>query len=200
MRQESPDTVPPQLASLAREVRGLGWEAAKRLVVSKVGSVRRGERFDDDVADAVFLRLQQNAQVGRYASESELARLGRNARRLTGDGQITLFRSAPKGCGIRPGDFAAGTAHEAGFYRHGGNVVQSVNVPVDQVFQMDGSMGGGQEYVYLPRGYVPPQPKEWFGAFLDFFEAAHGRTPAAKDGPPPIASDADEPAPSPGMR
>ena len=32
---------------------------AKRIVVSKVGSVGRGEQFDDDVGDPVFLRLRQ---------------------------------------------------------------------------------------------------------------------------------------------
>ncbi len=136
------DDIPKELAALAKEVSGKSYEAAKRLVVSKVGSVRRGaERFDDDVADAVFHRLQRNAQVGRYASEEVLRGLGRNARRLDGEGRIELFRSAPRGTGIRPGDFVADTAHEVGFYAHGGNVVHRLTVARADVFRLDGAAG-----------------------------------------------------------
>lgn len=175
--------IPDELKALARDVAGRSYESAKRLVVSKVGSVRRGERFDDDVADAVFLRLQRNAQVGRYASEEVLRGLGRNARRLEGEGDIELYRSAPPGAGIRPGDFVAGTAHEVGFYAHGGNVVHRMTVAREDVFGLDGSMGGGREYVYLPAGYVAPVPVEHFATFRAFYEAARTPEPDAAMAP-----------------
>lgn len=160
--------IPPELASLAKEIAGLSYEAAKRAVVSKTGSVDADERFPDDVADAVFLRLQRNAQVGRY-TEEDLQKLGRGAKRLSGDGTITLYRAAPRGTTIRPGDFTAASAHEAGFYTHGGNTIQSITVPRNDVFSVEGSVGGGQEFVYLPRGYVAPTPKEYFASFKDFY-------------------------------
>lgn len=162
--------IPSVLSSLANEIRGKSYETAKRIVVSKVGSVARGERFDDDVADAVFLRLQRNAQVGANTSEPELMASGRGAVRLTGDGTITLYRAAPKGSGIRPGDFTADTAAEAGFYRHGRNVVQSIIVPRHDVIAVKGAMGDGREYVYLPIGYEPAEPEVFFPSFKAFYD------------------------------
>lgn len=195
---KSHERFPECLGALARELDGRGWDAAKRLVVSKVGSVGRGERFDDDVADAVFLRLQENSQVGRYASESLLSSLGRNAVRLPGGGAIELFRAAPPGSGIRPGDFAAASAHEAGYYLHGGNKVQRATVPRVDVFSVDGSMGGEREYVHLPVGYVAPVPVVYFRNFRDFYSALHS---APKDSVGPF-DEPDMPASSalPGMR
>lgn len=183
--RETNTAIPPELASLAEEVRSRGYEAAKRLVVAKVGSVARGERFDDDVADAVFLRLQRNAQVGRYAVEAEVMNLGRNARRLEGAGRIRLWRAAPRGAGVRPGDFAAGSREEAGFYCHGGNVVQAATVAREDVLLVDGSMGGGKEYVYLPRGHVPAEPRVHFESFAAFWREARAAVavPAAVAGP-----------------
>lgn len=162
--------IPTELTRLAKEIRGRSYETAKRIIVAKVGSVNRGERFDDDVADAVFLRLQRNAQVGGNTSEKELMASGRGAVRMTGDGSITLYRAAPKGAGIRPGDFTADTAHEAGFYRHGRNVVQSITVPMHDVIQVKGAMGDGREYVYLPRGYRAPEAKVFYNSFRAFFD------------------------------
>lgn len=178
LRNQGSD-IPPELEILAREVFGRGWNSAKRLVVSKVGSVARGERFDDDVADAVFLRIQQNAQVGRYALESEVESLGRNARRLTGEGTVRLYRAAPPGAGIRPGDFATENRAEAGNYRHGGHVLHIATVSREDVYAVDGSVGGGQEYVYLPRGYVRPEPIEYFPSFKAFFDAVNAPEPDA---------------------
>jgi len=43
----------------------------------------------------VFLLLQRNAQVGANTSEHELMALDRGAVRMTGDGMITLYRTAP---------------------------------------------------------------------------------------------------------
>lgn len=164
------ELVPSILAPLAQEIRGKSYETAKRIVVSKVGSVSRGERFDDDVADAVFLRLQRNAQVGANTSEQELMASGRGAVRMTGDEPITLYRAAPKGTGIRPGDFTADTAAEAGFYRHGRNVVQSIAVPRHDVIAVKGAMGNGREYVYLPADYQPPEPQVFFDSFKAFYD------------------------------
>ena len=175
--------IPDWLGWLAREVRGRRWDSAKRAVVAKVGSVGRNERFGDDVADAVFLRVQENAQVGRYASEAAVLALGRGARRLEGPGTITLYRCAPRGAGIRPGDFASDAAHEAGFYRHGGNVLHEATVPRDEVFQVEGTTGGGREYVHLPRGYVAPVPEVPFATFAAFYEAANAPEPAASPAP-----------------
>ena len=194
--------IPPALAGLADQIQKLGWEAAKRLVVSKVGSIKSGERFSDDVADAVFLRLQQNSQVGRYAEEADIFRLGRDAHRLTGEGSITLYRAAPKGSGIRPGDFATDTAAEAGFYRHGGNVIHTVTIPKTAVIAVEGSSGGGQEFIYLPHDYTPPQPIEWFADFRSFFEATRP-SPEAKHGNTgehDPAADEDDAAPAFRMR
>jgi hypothetical protein len=96
-----------------------------------------------------------------------------------GAGTVALYRAAPRGCPIRPGDFAADSAHEAGFYVHGGNVVQRMTVPRGDVFAVDGSSGGGREYVYLPRGYEAPEPVEHFTAFRDFFDAANDPQPSS---------------------
>ena len=175
--------IPEALRALAAQVRGRSYESAKRLIVSKVGGVGRNERFADDVADAVFLRLQRNAQVGRYDSEAVVRSLGRNARRLEGEGEITLWRAAPRGAGIRPGDFAADSRHEAEFYRHGGHVIQSARVARADVLAVDGSSGGGQEYVFLPRDHVPGEAVEHFASFQAFYEAAV--TPAPEPGPSP---------------
>jgi hypothetical protein len=170
---ESSTEIPAVLVPLAKEIRGLSYEAAKRKVVAKTGSVKPGERFADDVADAVFARVQRNAQVGS-TNLSDLR--GRNPKRLQGDEPITLYRAAPKGATVRPGDFAAGTAHEAGFYTHGGHKIISTSVPRKDVIAVDGSSGGGQEYVYLPQGYVPPTPKEFFGSFREFYAKIQGIT------------------------
>lgn len=161
--------IPPALAALATLVRGKSFEAAKRAVVARVGSVQPRERFDDDVADAVFLRLQRVAQVGLNTDEAALAH--RKARRLLGDGTITLYRAAPAGAGVRPGDFAAGSAHEAGFYRHSGNVIQSAEVPRSHVLVVEGSMGGGQEYVLLPPGHKAAEPEVHFADLKSFCAA-----------------------------
>lgn len=164
--------LPPELVFLARLVEGKSYGAAKRAIVAQVGSVEPREKFDDDVADAVFLRLQQVAQVGRYTSEADLAY--RQAKRLEGAGTIILYRSAPPGAGIRPGDFAAGTSHEAGFYQHGVNTLQCVSVPRQDVLSVAGSMGGGAEYVLLPIGHVPAVATEHFvslRSFLDMLRA-----------------------------
>lgn len=169
-------SIPDELRSLAKQIRGLSYEAAKRAVVAKTGSVKRGERFADDVADAVFMRLQRNSQVGQNTSEDELLRSGRGARRLDGDEPITLYRAAPKGTTIRPGDFTAGSAEEAGFYTHGGNRVQTLTVPRHDVISIDGAVGGGQEYVYLPIGYVAPAPVAYFGSFRAFYEATRDQS------------------------
>ena len=159
------------LEPLARLVCGKGYEAAKRAVVAQVGSVARGERFPDDVADAVFLRLQRVAQIGQYTDEKALEYRG--AKRLEGAGSIKLYRCAPPGVGIRPGDFAAGTKEEVGFYKHGKNVVQTSTVPRRDVIAVKGNCGGGQEYVLLPEGYVAPTPIEHYRSFRAFFDAAN---------------------------
>lgn len=164
-----PEPVPACLSRLADLIRGKSFAAAKRAIVAQVGSVRPREQFDDDVADAVFLRLQRVAQVGAVASEAELAYRG--ARRLTGEGTITLYRAAPKGAGVRPGDFAAGTRAEAGFYKHGGNIVQAQRVPRGDVLAVEGSSGGGQEFVHLPEGYTAPTAAVFFDTFKAFFDA-----------------------------
>lgn len=166
--------IPRALSALAGEIQGKTWEAAKRIIVSKTGSIRPRERFDDDLADAIFLRIQARAQTGLYNTEEIIQRLGRNARRLEGPGKIKLYRAAPKGGGIRPGDFAAATPGEARNYVHGKNVVQSVTVPRGDVFAVDGSTGGDQEYVYLPPGHVPVEPIEHFDSFRSFYDAANG--------------------------
>src|SRR6185437_2932301 len=129
IRFQPTTTIPPALAPLARAIQGKTYETAKRIIVSKTGSVRPHERFDDSLADAVFLRLQRVAQVGVYSSEAVVKALGRGAERLSGDGLITLYRSAPPGVGIRPGDFCTDDRHEAGFYKHGGNRIQMRKVP-----------------------------------------------------------------------
>jgi hypothetical protein len=167
-------SIPPELRALANEIRGKSWQAAKRTIVSKTGSIRPRERFDDDLADAIFLRIQARAQAGLYNTEAIVNGLGRNARRLEGPGKIKLYRAAPKGGGIRPGDFAAATPGEARNYAHGKNIVQSAVVPRVDVFAVDGSTGGDQEYIYLPRGHEPVEPVEHFDSFRSFYDAANG--------------------------
>lgn len=161
--------VPAVLHHLIKLIHGKSYEAAKRAMVAQVGSIKPREKFDDDLADAIFLRLQQVAQVGRYTTQSELAY--RNAIRLVGEGDVTLYRCAPPGAGIRPGDFAASSPHEAGFYKHGVNKIQAMSVRREDVVSVDGSMGGGKEYVLLPKGHVFPSPVEHFKSFRAFFEA-----------------------------
>lgn len=181
--------LPATLVDLARKLRGRSWEASKRLVVSRVGGVRPGERFADDVADAVFLRIQRTAQVGQYASEEALRTLGRNARRLEGEGTIRLYRCAPRGAGIRPGDFATDLPAEARYYAHGGHVLHALDVPRAEVFRVDGALGDGTEFVYLPRGHVAPEPKEFFPSFEAFWRAANPshEPDASPDGEPSTA-------------
>jgi hypothetical protein len=142
---ESGQTLPKTLQNLGEEISGKSWETAKRIVVSKTGSVKRGEKFDDDLADAIFLRIQANSQRGQYDSEDDIWKLGRNARRLTGDHLITLYRAAPKGAGIRAGDFCASSKEEAGYYLHGGHVIHSIKIPPHDVIALDGKLGDGDE-------------------------------------------------------
>ncbi len=164
------DAIPGILKPMASLIEGKGFEAAKRAIVAQVGSVGRSEKFDDDVADAVFMRLQRTAQVGRY-NESDVAY--RKAKRLTGEGNITLYRAAPKGGGIRPGDFATDSKNEAGYYKHGSNVIQSAKVPRRDVIAVEGSSGGAQEYVYLPENHTPAKAVEHFKSFREFFDAVN---------------------------
>ena len=169
--------LPPVLARLSLEISNSSFERAKRKVVSKVGSVGRYDRFDDDVADAVFLRIQQNCQVGRYANEDDLMASRPGSCRLEGEGSIVLYRASPPGTGIRPGDFAAGSRDEAGYYTHGGHTIQKMTVPRRDVIAVPGAVGTGQEYVLLPEGYVPPVPQVWFADFHSFWSAARGFEP-----------------------
>jgi hypothetical protein len=166
-------TIPQPLAWLAVDIQGKRWEAAKRIIVSKTGSIRPGEKFDDDLADTIFLRIQENSQVGRYASEDIINNLGRGAKRLDGPGKITLYRAAPKGGGIRPGDFATDQKSEAGYYKHGGHVIQTAVVPREDCFYVNGRNGDGNEYIYLPRGYEAPTPIVWFNSFADFYRVVN---------------------------
>lgn len=129
--------VPDVLRPLSSKIQGKKFDTAKRLIVAQVGSVDRGEKFDDDVADAVFIRLQRVAQVGTYTDESELAY--RHAKRLDGEDVITVYRSAPKGSLLRPGDFASKNKHEAGFYTHGGNVIMPFKVKTCDLISVEGS-------------------------------------------------------------
>ena len=171
---EANEAIPSVMTSLADEIKGKSWETAKRLIVAKVGSVQRGERFDDDVADAVFLRVQRNAQIGRYGDEETIRRLGRDEKRLEGDEPMTLYRAAPRGAGIRPGDFCTTSKSEAGYYLHGGHTVQSRIVPRHDVIAVRGSMGDGQELIYLPVDYVEPEPRVYYDTFRDFYDSAQG--------------------------
>lgn len=168
---EGIERAPPTLAHLATLIGGKSFETAKRIIVSQIGSVRSRERFDDDIADHVFLRLQRTSQVGQFASEDILVKLGRDARRLEGPGTILLYRNAPKGAGIRPGDFASDDKAECSYYKHGSNVIQSARLPREDVFVLRGSMGGGKEYVYLPAGYERPEPIVHFTSFREFYDA-----------------------------
>lgn len=163
--------VPELLQPLAKLIKGKSFDAAKRAIVAQVGSVGSREKFDDDVADSVFTRLQRTAQVGRYTDEADLAY--RKAKRLEGDGDITIYRAAPKGGGLRPGDFAAGSKNEAGFYKHGTNVVQKFTVKRGDVIAVEGSSGGGQEYVYLPKDYKPTEPAVYFDSIREFYDTVN---------------------------
>lgn len=165
-------TLPDVMKRLAAQISTKTWDAAKRLIVSKVGSVQRGERFDDDVADAVFLRIQRTSQVGQYNSEEIVKGLNRKARRLEGDDTITLYRAAPKGGGIRPGDFCSPSKDETGYYMHGGHVLLTKKVPSRDVIAVDGTLGGGQELVYLPVGHEAIDPVVFYPTFRDFYEAS----------------------------
>lgn len=161
-------SIPESLKHFERVIRGKSYESAKRAMVAQVGSVNPREKFNDDVADAVFLRLQHVAQVGRYASEKELAY--RQAKRLEGEGDVTLYRCAPPNSRLRPGDFAASTPREAGFYKHGINTIQAFTVKREDVIAVEGAMGGGHEFVLLPKGHVAVEPLVHFKSFRDFFE------------------------------
>lgn len=168
--------IPPVLDNLVRLIAGKSFESGKRAVVSQVGSMAPREKAPDDLADAVFLRLQQNAQAGRYQSEKDLAH--RKPMRLEGEGDITVYRCAPPGAKLRPGDFAASTAHEAGYYKHGWNKVQAFTVPRQDLIRVNGSLGGAQELVLLPKGHVPLVPMDHFATFRAFFEAVKARPEA----------------------
>lgn len=169
---ESGQTLPTTLQSLGKELSGKSWEAAKRIVVSKTGSVKRGERFDDDLADAIFLRIQANSQRGQYDREDDIGKLGRNARRLSGDHLITLYRAAPKGAGIRAGDFCSSSKEEAGYYLHGGHAIHIRKVPAHDIIALDGNLGDGDEMIYLPLDYSPVTPIEYYQTFHDFYIAS----------------------------
>jgi hypothetical protein len=52
-----------------------------------------------------------------------------------------------------------------------------VTVPRGEVFAVDGSMGGGREYVHLPPGFVAPVPVEHFDGFAAFYEAVNAPEP-----------------------
>lgn len=166
------EVLPSVLLDLAKELSSRSRNSAVRHLVSRTGSVRREERFDDDVVDAVFLRIQSRSQHGLYDSEDVIMSLGREARRMEGDGEITLYRAAPKGVEIRPGDFATDSAGEASFYKHGGHRITKRRVPQKDVFCVRGSCGGGQEYIYLPPGHVRGPVSEFFGSFNEFFAFA----------------------------
>lgn len=170
-RQSVESALPQELSALAKDVKGKGYEAAKRAIVSKVGSVGRGEKFDDDVADAVFQRLQRNVQVGAISSEADLPQ-GRDAQRMEGSEPITVYR-ATEGATIRPGDYVANSEHEAGFYMHGKNRVRKLTVPQSDLISVRGAVGGGKEYIYLPKGYEAPTPKEHYKTFREFYDAVH---------------------------
>lgn len=162
---------PQELSALAKDIGGKSYDAAKRAIVGKVGSVERGEKFDDDVADAVFQRLQRNVQVGAISSEADLPQ-GRDAKRLEGSAPRTVYR-ATEGETIRPGDYVAGSEHEAGFYTHGKNKVRSLIVPSSDLISVRGAIGGGEEFIYLPKGYKATLPKEHFKTFREFYDAVH---------------------------
>jgi hypothetical protein len=164
-------TIPDDLHALATLVKGKSLTVAKRLIVAQVGCVARAEKFDDDVVDSVFSRLQHVAQVGRYTDEADLAY--RRAKRLDGEGEMTVFRAAPKGAKLRPGDFTTGTRQEAGFYKHGTNVVQKFSSLKQDLLAIEGSVGGGQEYVFLPKGCKPAEVIVHFPTFRAFFECVN---------------------------
>lgn len=164
--------MPPILVELAMQIGTCSPAVARRRVVSRVGFVQSRETFADDVVDAVFMRIQERSQVGAYDSEDAIMALRRGAYRMEGDGDIVLYRAAPPGAEIRPGDFAAESRHEAGFYTHGGHKVIKMAVPRSDVFALHGSCGGGQEFIYLPKDYERPDVAEFFGNFATFYEFA----------------------------
>lgn len=162
--------MPKTLMDLAMQISACSPTVARRRIVSRVGSVRSGETFDDDLVDTIFLRLQARSQIGAYDDERVIMALGRDARRLEGDGMIVLYRAAPPGSVIRPGDFAADSKEETGFYRHGGNRTIEMTVPRTDVFTLRGACGDGQEYIYLPKDYERPEVLEFFPDFRSFHQ------------------------------
>ena len=166
--------IPGELEGLANEIKGKSFDQAKRDIVSKVGTVEGKEIIPNDVANSVFSRLQKGAQVGEYTSEQEIMKLGRSAQRLTGDDTIKVYRATGRN-NIRPGDFVAGDVHEAGFYTKEGKNIKGFDIPKKDLISLKGSMGGGQEYIYLPKGYKPPEVKNYFNNFTDFYAQATGK-------------------------
>jgi hypothetical protein len=171
-RESTPEQIPSELTRLADKIKGKSYEAAKRIIANQVGSVKPGEKFSDDVADAIFKKLQRVSQRSPYATEEEIGKLGRDAKRLTGKEPMTVYRGTGR-AELRPGDFVAGTAGEARNYTHGGKSVREFSFPKEDFIAVKGSMGGDQEYVYLPKGYEPPAPIEHYGTLKDFHDAAN---------------------------
>lgn len=170
--------VPAEMQHLANDAKKYkNIEDFKRSIVSKTGSVDEDELFDDDLVEAVFKRLQETSQIGRYADEGDIMRLGRNARRLEGNKPMTVHRAAPGGK-IRPGDMVTDLEGEARNYAHGDNKLITQNIPAKDLIAVDGSIGDGKEFIYLPSGYKAPEPKQYYKSFKDLHNEVHNPAPS----------------------
>lgn len=170
-------SVPEQLSYLEKQASGVSYETFKRNLVKNIGSVERGEKISDDVAQSVFERLQKTAQRGEFGDEATLFKDmgGRNPKRLVGDETITVYRATPVNK-LRAGDFVSPDKTEAGFYTSETKKIYPFQIKKSDLVSMDGSMGGGQELIYIPKGSKQGVAVEFFKSPKEFFDAVNSKS------------------------
>ena len=166
--------IPKELSYLSKQSEGVSYETFKRRLVSNIGSVQRGEKIPDDVAQSVFERLQKTAQRGEFGDESTLFKDvgGRNPKRLVGDETITVYRATPVK-NLRAGDFVSQDKTEAGFYTSATKKIYPFDVKKSDLVSVEGSMGGGQELIYIPKGSKQGEAKGYFASPKEFWESTN---------------------------
>jgi len=169
--------IPQDLLYLSKQADGVSYETFKRNLVRNIGSVDGKEKIPDDVAQSVFERLQKTAQRGEFGDESTLFKDvgGRNPQRLTGEETVTVYRATPVN-NLRAGDFVSPDKTEAGFYTSATKKIYPFEVKKSDLVSVEGSMGGGQELIYIPKGSRQGIAKEYFKTPKEFWESVNNKT------------------------
>jgi hypothetical protein len=166
--------IPESLTYLEKQAKGVSYETFKRNLVKNIGSVKAGEKISDDVAQSVWERLQKTAQRGEFGDEATLFKdmSGRNPKRLVGDEMVTVYRATPVNK-IRAGDFVSTSKNEAGFYTSETKKIYPFKVKKSDLVSMEGSMGGEQELIFIPKGSKQGTAVEYFKSPKDFWNKAN---------------------------